>query len=148
MREQRTDTVARALGETLSRNRFDRDDMRAALDARMDALGIEDAVLSPVQTVDRSEILGMVMARIYEDVIYDDEYSQATRAFRHVLTTLYGRTMTVRGWIAGEKIHNHGDHFVLTGRACDTCGVAPQAYGHGGGTRCADVAGCGAWLCY
>ena len=134
--------IAHALGHCLADHRTEPDSGVGAVVTLMDELGIEPAALSHVRLVE------LTLQQAHGDRIHDSEHDQAVRAFDALLPAVYGDDeISAAGWIAGETIVIHGEAFTLTGEACPQCRTSPEAYGRGGGVRCADQVGCRWWHC-
>ncbi|MEH0110525.1 hypothetical protein V6N00_12515 [Tersicoccus sp. MR15.9] len=146
-REQPTQLVASELGRRMADARHGGTEIASTLEL-MDELGMRDAAPPQQQVVTRVEICALALARARADRVYDSEAAQATQAFTEVLTETFGPTISVRGWIPGERISVNGERFELTGRPCEKCETCPEAFGVGAGIRCVDQAGCGHSFCY
>lgn len=90
-----------------------------------------------------------IWTAIRSDKVRDSERQMAQRAARKMLAWRFpfGR-VTMRGWFQGTSVVLPTGRFELTGRACERCGVNPEAYGIGGGIRCVDTRDCGWWFCH
>lgn len=84
---------------------------------------------------------------VSRDSTYDSELAMARRAAWRVLDRFFGSTVEIKGWFRGAAVSQGFDRFILTGDACERCGVNPKAHGLGGGVRCMDTENCGWWFC-
>ncbi len=84
---------------------------------------------------------------VARDTTYDSELAMARRASWRVLDRFFGPTVELKGWAHGAVVLCGFDRFILTGDACERCGINPEAHGLGGGVRCMDTENCGWWFC-
>lgn len=136
-RPHSTASIARNLGIVYANKRNDPSISRSVVKELLAKWEIE---------VELDKLFEAVNEHIREDRVYDSEANQAIRAFTAALNHLYGATIDARGWIPGDMIKVGRNRFELTGNLCPKC-EGPEAYGVGGGFRCADVEGCGWWFC-
>lgn len=136
-RPHSTVSIARNLGTVYANKRNDLSISKSVVEELLAKWEIE---------ADLDKLFEAVNKHIGADRVYDSEANQAIRAFTAALNHLHGATIDARGWIPGDMIRVGRNRFELTGSLCPKC-EGPEAYGVGGGFRCADVEGCGWWFC-
>lgn len=131
----RIETFASALGFQIA-NRSMTMTIEALVDLSFAHHSIFDADIAGVSAAIEGEIK--------TDLSRRDDLTKAVSAVDAVLEDLFGSTMNVTGWVAGEQQLINGDVFEFTGHACAGCGVNPEAVNRTyRGVRCANSADCG-----